>query len=126
MPTWGLQVGAGGADVAIESADIALVDSDLERLVRLRQLSHQTITIVEQNYWLAISTNVVGAFLGAAGLLSPVMGGLLHIAHTLGILLNSNRLETWEAPGLPDNSSESGRKLLESNSCRANETYLIG
>jgi cation-transporting P-type ATPase C len=122
----GIAMGAGGADVAIESADIALVDSDLERLVRLRQLSHQTITIVEQNYWLAISTNVVGAFLGAAGLLSPVMGGLLHIAHTLGILLNSNRLETWEAPGLPDNSSESGRKLLESGSNRASETYRIG
>ncbi|MFH0959769.1 MAG: heavy metal translocating P-type ATPase [Pseudomonadota bacterium] len=107
----GIAMGAGGADVAIESADIALVDSDLERIVRLRQLSHQTIRIVEQNYLLAISTNVVGAFLGAAGLLSPVMGGLLHIAHTLGILLNSNRLETWEAPGLPDESTESGKEI---------------
>lgn len=98
----GIAMGAGGAEVAIESADIALVDSDLERLVRLRQLSRRTLEIVEQNHWLAIGTNVIGAALGAAGLLSPVMGGFLHIAHTLGILVNSRTLENWEAPGLPD------------------------
>lgn len=103
----GIAMGAGGADVAIEAADIALVDSDLERLVRLRQLSHQTMHIVEQNHWLAVGTNIGGAFLGAAGMLSPFMGGLLHIVHTLGILLNSRRLEYWEAPGLPDRVSDS-------------------
>ncbi len=102
----GIAMGAGGAEVAIESADIALVDSDLERLVTLRQLSHQTLRIVEQNHWLAIGTNILGAALGAAGLLSPIMGGLLHIVHTLGILLNSKRLETWNAPGLPNPTAD--------------------
>jgi len=101
----GIAMGAGGAEVAIESADIALVDSDLEKLVMLRQLSHETLRIVEQNHWLAIGTNVLGACLGAAGLLSPVMGGFLHIVHTLGILLSSKRLENWEAPGLSDGTS---------------------
>lgn len=107
----GIAMGAGGAEVAIESADIALVDSDLERLVTLRQLSHQTLRIIEQNHWMAISTNVLGAVFGAAGLLSPVMGGLLHIVHTLGILLNSKRLETWEAPGLLDQEMNPGRDI---------------
>lgn len=102
----GIAMGAGGAEVAIESADIALVDSDLERLVMLRQLSHQALRIVEQNHWLAISTNVLGSVLGAVGLLSPIMGGFLHIVHTLGILLNSKRLEGWEAPGLPGARAE--------------------
>lgn len=102
----GIAMGAGGAEVAIESADIALVDSDLERLVMLRRLSHQTLRIVEQNHRLAVSTNVIGAVLGAAGLLSPLMGGFLHIVHTLGILLNSKSLETWEVPGLPDEPSK--------------------
>jgi cation-transporting P-type ATPase C len=106
----GIAMGAGGADVAIEAADIALVDSDLERIVKLRQLSHQTLAVVEQNHWLAISTNLMGAALGATGLLSPIMGGLLHIVHTLGILANSKRLQSWEAPGLPDASPDSNSR----------------
>jgi cation-transporting P-type ATPase C len=92
----GVAMGAGGAEVAIEAADIALADSNLERLIALRQLSHQSLRVVEQNYWLAVSTNVIGVVFGFAGWLSPVMGGLLHIAHTLGIVLNSSRLLGWK------------------------------
>ena len=96
----GVAMGAGGAEVAIEAADIALVDSDLERLVRLRQLSRQTLAVIEQNYLLAMTTNVGGVFLGALGMLSPIMAGGLHVVHTLGILANSSRLLNWKAPGL--------------------------
>ena len=104
----GIAMGAGGAEVAIESADIALVDSDLERLVTLRQLSHQTLQTIEQNYYLAVSTNIIGVLLGAAGLMAPVMAGALHIVHTLGILVNSSCLMRWEAPGLGDKERLSG------------------
>ncbi len=109
----GVAMGAGGAEVAIEAADIALVDSDLERLVRLRQLSHQTIKVIEQNHWLAVSTDVGGVLLGAAGLLSPIMAGAIHIVHSLGILVNSSRLLTWEAPGLgrTRNNNDKGSKI---------------
>ncbi len=107
--TVGVAMGAGGAEVAIEAADVALVDSELERLVTLRQLSHQTLRTIEQNYYLATSTNVLGIILGAAGWLTPVMAGMLHIVHTLGIVLNSSRLLNWKAPGLPqDAEGENG------------------
>ncbi|CAN2047030.1 manganese/zinc-transporting P-type ATPase C [Candidatus Magnetomoraceae bacterium gMMP-13] len=96
----GIAMGAGGAEVAIEAADIALVDSDLERIVALRQLSQQTINVIEQNYYLATSTNVFGTVFGAAGLLTPLMGGMLHIVHTLGILVNSSRLLKWKPKAL--------------------------
>lgn len=96
----GIAMGAGGAEVAIEAADIALVDSELERIVTLRQLSRQTLRIIDQNFFLATSTNIIGVILAAAGWLTPVMGGFLHIAHTLGIVLNSSRLMSWEPPGL--------------------------
>ncbi len=92
----GIAMGAGGADVAIEAADIALTDSDLKRLLTLRQLSRQTLRVIDQNYWLATSTNIFGMVFGAMGLLSPLMGGMLHIVHTLGILANSSRLLTWK------------------------------
>jgi len=96
----GVAMGAGGAEVAIEAADIALVNSDLECIVKLRQLSHETIKTIEQNHWLAVSTNIGGVILGAAGMLPPIMAGALHIVHSFGILLNSSRLLGWEAPGL--------------------------
>jgi cation-transporting P-type ATPase C len=95
----GIAMGAGGAEVAIEAADIALLDSNMERLITLRQMSKQTLRVIEQNHWLAVSTNVAGVALGAAGAITPIMGGLLHIVHTLGIMLNSSRLLGWEPPG---------------------------
>nr|WP_320049567.1 cation-translocating P-type ATPase [uncultured Desulfuromonas sp.] len=97
----GVAMGAGGAEVAIEAADIALADSDLENLVRLRQLSRKTLRTIEQNHQLAMWTNIGGVVLGAAGVLSPLMAGGLHIIHTLGILFNSSALLRWQAQGLP-------------------------
>ncbi len=67
-------MGAGGAEAAIETADISLADSDLGRLVSLRHLSHGTLRVIEQNHWLAVSTNVLGIAAGAAGLITPADG----------------------------------------------------
>ncbi len=92
-------MGAGGAEAAIEASDIALVTSDLGGIATLRQLSHQTMRVIEQNFWLAVSTNAVGIALGAAGRISPIMAGLIHVLHTLGIMANSSRLLKWE-PGV--------------------------
>ena len=101
-------MGAGGAEAAIEAADIALVDSDLGRLVVLRQLSHQTMRVIEQNFWLAVSTNAIGIALGAAGRINPLMAGLIHVLHTLGIMVNSGRLLKWE-PGMTRPAGKDGR-----------------
>jgi cation-transporting P-type ATPase C len=98
----GVAMGAGGAETALEAADIALADSDLQRLVLLRRISRRTLQVIEQNHWLAVSTNLVGIVFGIAGNLAPIAGGILHIVHTLGIMLNSSRLLRWEpAPSGP-------------------------
>jgi cation-transporting P-type ATPase C len=91
----GIAMGAGGSEVAVEAADIALADNDFNRLIRLRQLSRQTLRVIEQNHWLAMSTNGLGILLAAAGRLSPLTAGLFHVVHTLGIMLNSRRLLRW-------------------------------
>ena len=88
----GIAMGAGGSEVAIEAADIALVDDDLNGVCYLRSLSQATMTVVQQNFWIATGSNLAGMALGALGILSPVAAGLLHIVHTLGILANSSRL----------------------------------
>ncbi|RNE88658.1 cation-translocating P-type ATPase [Marichromatium sp. AB31] len=88
----GIAMGSGGSEVAIEVADIALADSAMGNLAELRALSRQTLRVADQNYYLAVGTDVAGIALGAAGILSPAMGGLIHVTHTLGILANSSRL----------------------------------
>ncbi len=102
----GVAMGAAGAEVAMEAADIALADSNLEGLVRVRNLSRKTLEVIEQNHYFAVSTDLFGAALGMMGLISPIMAGLIHILHTGGILINSGRLLTWEPPAVEQGGLE--------------------
>lgn len=88
----GVAMGVGSSEAALEAADIALVGDDLSGLTTVRDLSRRTLGVVRQNFWIATGSNLGGAALGAAGLLSPVAAGLLHIVHTGGVLANSSRL----------------------------------
>jgi cation-transporting P-type ATPase C len=95
----GVAMGAGGSEVAVEAADIALVNDDLRGLVYVRELSRATLAVVHQNFWIATGSNLLGVVLGATGLLSPVMAGLLHVAHSAGVLANSSRLLGFAGSG---------------------------
>lgn len=88
----GIAMGVAGSEVAIEAADIALVEDSLNGVLYVRDLSHQTLRVVHQNFAIATSTNIIGVVAGALGLMGPVAAGMLHIIHTLGILANSGRL----------------------------------
>jgi cation-transporting P-type ATPase C len=92
----GVAMGAAGSETAIATADIALVDDDLRRLIFVRQLSRQTLSVIQQNYWLALTTNIVGSLLAVTGRLTPVIGGVLHITHAGLIAANSTRLLSWQ------------------------------
>jgi len=92
----GVAMGAGGSEAAVAAADISLADDDLHKLIFLRQLSLQTVRVIHQNYWLALTTDLVGAALALWGRLSPVVGGLIHVGHAAAILANSGRLLTWK------------------------------
>jgi cation-transporting P-type ATPase C len=112
--TVGVAMGAGGSEAAIESADIALAGNDLEDLVTLRLLSRTTLRTIEQNFWLANTTNLIGILLAVTGRLSPMLAGLLHVGHTLGILLNSSRLIQWAPTGLVLRSRQAPTESCES------------
>lgn len=88
----GVSMGAGGSEVAVEASDIALVRSDLGDLVLLRRLSGYTLNIIQQNFWMATLTNGFGILFGATGWLRPLAAGMLHVGHTLAIMLNSSRI----------------------------------
>ena len=71
----GIAMGTG-ADVAIESAGITLVQGDLNAIVRARRLSRATMKNIRQNLFLAFVYNVVGVPV-AAGVLYPLTGSLI-------------------------------------------------
>lgn len=66
----------GGADVALESAGITLLNGDLAALVRARRLSRRTMENIRQNLFFAFAYNSVGVPI-AAGVLYPLFGALL-------------------------------------------------
>ncbi len=71
----GVGVG-GGSDIAIESADIVLMKSDLRDVYRAIKLSRMTIKNVKENLFWAFCYNTIGIPI-AAGLLYPINGMLL-------------------------------------------------
>jgi len=71
----GVAMGSG-TDVAIESADITLVQGDLGGIVRARRLSAATMANIRQNLFFAFIYNAAGVPL-AAGVLYPILGLLL-------------------------------------------------
>jgi len=88
----GVAMGAAGADVALESADVLLMGDDLRRLPRTFGLARRARTIVRQNLVFAsavMATLVAVALFGAVPLPLGVVG---HEGSTLIVVANSLRL----------------------------------
>jgi cation-transporting P-type ATPase C len=88
----GIAMGTGGADIAIEAADIALASSDIRDVATVIDQSRSTLKVVRQNYGLALGVNSLGIVIGALGALNPVAAAVLHNLSTLAVLANSSRL----------------------------------
>ena len=63
----------GGADIAMEAADITLVGGDIARVAAAIELSRRTMQIIRQNLFWALGYNVVSIPVAAAGRLSPML-----------------------------------------------------
>ena len=92
----GIAMGVSGTDVAVETADVALVGDDLRHLLDLRDLGRRTLQIVRQNYGMSIAVNGAGLVVGAAGALSPVLAAVLHNASSVAVAVNSARLVGYQ------------------------------
>ena len=89
---------AGGSEAAIAVSDIAVTHSHPEDVVNLYDLSKKSLRVVNQNYWLGTSTNLIGVAFASVGKLSPVAAGAIHIGHTAAIMANSSRLALTTIP----------------------------
>ncbi len=94
----GIAMGMSGTDVAVETADVALVGDDLRRLLQLRDLGDRTLGLIKQNYGASIAVNGLGLALGAAGALSPVVAAIAHNASSVFVAVNSARLIRYQVP----------------------------
>jgi cation-transporting P-type ATPase C len=88
----GIAMGVSGTDVAVETADVALVGDDLRHLLDLRELGGRTLQIVRQNYGMSIAVNGIGLLVAGGGALSPVLAAVLHNASSVAVAGNSARL----------------------------------
>ncbi len=89
--TVGIAMGAAGSDVALETADVALMADDLNHLPFAVGLSRKTSRIIRQNLWFSLG---MVAFLIPATVLGMQMGAavLLHEGSTMLVVFNALRL----------------------------------
>lgn len=94
--TVGIAMGAAGSDVALETADVALMADDLNHLPFAVGLSRQTSRIIGQNLWLSLG---MVAFLVPATVLGLRLGPavFLHEGSTLLVVLNALRLLAYQS-----------------------------
>ena len=94
----GVAIGAG-TDVAIDSADVVLVKSDPEDIVRLLDLGTNTTRKIKQNLWWGAGYNIVAIPLAAGVLapvgilLSPAVGAVLMSLSTVIVAVNAMTLK---------------------------------
>lgn len=95
--TVGIAMGAAGSDVALETADVALMADDLSQLPFAVGLSRQTSRIIRQNLWLSLG---VVAVLIPATILGLNIGTavLFHEGSTLVVVINALRLLGFKQP----------------------------
>jgi Cu+-exporting ATPase len=88
----GFAVG-GGADIALETADITLVGGDLARVAAAIDLSRRTMSIIRQNLFWALGYNVVSIPVAAAGRLNPMIASAAMAMSSVSVVTNSLRLQ---------------------------------
>ena len=88
----GIAMGAVGTDVAIETADIALMTDDIEKIPVLIQLSRKALRVIKENLVFALVFNTVMVILSAQGWVTMILGAIVHQASSLLVILNSMRL----------------------------------
>ncbi len=87
----GFAIGSG-ADIAIESSDMTLVQGDINRVTDAIELSAATITIIKQNLFWAFGYNTVAIPVAALGKLSPMIASAAMALSSVSVIANSLRL----------------------------------
>ena len=91
----GIAMGGIGSDIAVDAADIALVDDEIRELPHLLSLSRRMMTTIKINLTFSMTLNFLAILLAITGLLGPVIGALDNAGSVL-VIINSALLLHWK------------------------------
>ena len=91
----GIAMGGVGSDIAVEAADIVLVNDNIKEIPHLVALSKRMMTTIKVNLSFSLILNFVAIILAMVGTLSPVWGALVHNGGSLLVVANSALLLRW-------------------------------
>ena len=91
----GIAMGGVGSDIAVDAADIALVDDEVTELPHLIALSKRMMRTIKLNITFSLTLNFIVIVLAITGTLNPVVGALVHNAGSVLVITNSALLLKW-------------------------------
>lgn len=90
-----IAMGGTGSDIAVDAADIALVDDEVKELPHLIALSQRMMRTIHLNLTFSMTLNFIAITLAITGILNPVVGALVHNAGSVLVIVNSALLLNW-------------------------------
>ena len=87
-----IAVGDGGADAAIEYADVVLQQGGISGVARTVEIGRDTVTRIRESYLAAVSLNLIALGLTATGIITPLAGALVHNLVTACAVANAARI----------------------------------
>lgn len=99
----GVAMGSMGSDIAVETADIALMGDDLSKIPYLKKLSNVTVRTIRFNIVLSMAINLVAITLSVMGILNPITGAIVHNAGSVLVVLNAGLL--YDRKIVPDKAA---------------------
>ncbi len=85
----GIAMGGIGSDIAVDAADIALVNDEIHMLPHLLRLSKRMMLTIKCNLTFSMTLNFIAIILAITGILNPVVGALVHNAGSVIVIVNS-------------------------------------
>lgn len=92
----GIAMGGIGSDIAVDAADIALVDDEIKELPHLMALAKRMMKTIKINLSFSMGLNFLAIILAITGILGPVVGALVHNAGSVLVIINSALLLKWK------------------------------
>lgn len=92
----GIAMGGVGSDIAVDAADIALVDDEVKELPHLIAISKRMMTTIKVNLTFSMLLNFTAIVLAITAVLNPVIGALVHNCGSVLVIINSALLLKWK------------------------------
>ena len=85
----GIAMGGVGSDIAIDAADIALIDDEVKELPHLISLSKRMMITIKCNMSFSMGLNFLAIILAITGILNPIAGALVHNMGSVLVIISS-------------------------------------